>query len=123
MSEEELYQNERFLRNKVAKQRYSARVIRGIAWQVDEEALIRRILDNGRCSLSGRPLVFESNYITTPSIDRIDSSKGYTDDNIQWVGASINNAKATLDNNDFIELCADIARHNGYTVTKNEVTV
>jgi len=115
---DERYTNERFLRTKFAKQRHAARVTRGIAWTLNEDQLIQRILDSGVCCLSGRELVFETNYITTPSLDRIDSSQGYTDANVQWVGASVNTAKATLNNQDFIELCADIARHNGYTVTK-----
>ena len=115
---DERYARERFLRTKFAKQRHAARVTRGIAWTLNEDQLIQRILDSGVCCLSGRELVFETNYITTPSLDRIDSSQGYTDANVQWVGASVNTAKATLNNQDFIELCADIARHNGYTVTK-----
>ena len=109
-----------FLRSKFAKQRYNAR-LRGLAWRLNEDALIERILDSGKCCLSGRALVFESNYMTTPSLDRIDSDMGYTDANVQWVGASINTAKATLNNQDFVDMCADIARHNGYTVTKLHV--
>lgn len=120
ISEQQRYNNWLFLRTKFAKQRYAARSQRGIKWNLNEEQMITRILDSGVCSLSGRPLVYEPNYITTPSLDRIDSDLGYTDTNVQWVGASVNTAKGTLDNQDFIELCADIARHNGYTVTKQE---
>lgn len=119
-AEEQRYSNWLFLRRKFAKQRYAARAMRGLTWNLDEDALIERILDSGKCCLSGRPLVFESNYITTPSLDRIDSDVGYTDANVQWVGASVNTAKATLENQIFIDLCADIARHNGYTVIKQE---
>jgi hypothetical protein len=117
--EEQRYSNWLFLRTKFAKQRYAARSQRGIKWDLNEDRMITRILDSGVCCLSGRPLVFEPNYITTPSLDRIDSDLGYTDSNVQWVGASVNTAKGTLDNQDFIELCADIARHNGYTVIKS----
>jgi len=117
-NEQQRYNNWLFLRSKFSKQRYSAKSVRGITWNLDEDALIERILNSGVCCLSGRELVFEPNYITTPSLDRIDSNVGYTDANVQWVGASVNTAKATLDNQEFIELCADIARHNGYTVVK-----
>jgi len=120
MTDPERYSNWLFLRSKFAKQRYNAR-LRGLTWNLNEEVLIESILNSGRCCLSGRPLVFDSNYVTTPSLDRIDSAVGYTDANVQWVGASINTAKATLANEEFIELCADIARHNGYTVTKQEI--
>jgi hypothetical protein len=120
-AEEQRYSNWLFLRTKFAKQRYAARSQRGIKWDLNEDRMITRILDSGVCSLSGRPLVYEANYITTPSLDRIDSDLGYIDSNVQWVGASVNTAKGTLDNQDFIELCADIARHNGYTVVKQEI--
>ena len=115
------YTAEKFLRVKLAKQRHAARAIRGIRWSLDEDRLIERIIASGRCCLSGRDLVYETNYITTPSLDRIDSDLGYTDDNVQWVGASVNTAKATLHNQDFIDLCADIARYNGYVVYKPHV--
>ena len=43
------------------------------------------------------------------SIDRIDSSKGYTKDNIQLVCASLNNMKMDLKNKHFIQLCKLVA--------------
>lgn len=46
------------------------------------------------------------------SIDRIDSSKGYTINNIQLVGAVINIMKTDLSCNEFIEICQEIASHN-----------
>lgn len=41
----------------------------------------------------------------TASLDRIDSSKGYKIENIQWVHKDINQMKSALENNKFIELC------------------
>lgn len=46
------------------------------------------------------------------SIDRIDSSKGYTIDNIQLVGAIINRIKTDLPNQDLIELYQKMAKNN-----------
>jgi hypothetical protein len=105
-----------FLRNKIAKQRYAARVIRGITWDIDEDRLVQRVLASNQCQISGRELAYESNYIETVSLDRIDSGIGYIDSNVQWVGSSVNTAKGTLSTADFVEMCADIARHAGYTV-------
>ena len=45
----------------------------------------------------------------TASVDRIDSSKGYTTDNVQWVHKDINRLKNNLPQNKFIELCSLVA--------------
>lgn len=51
---------------------------------------------NGKCKLSGETLSLQSksNYII--SIDRLDSTKGYTIDNIQLVTKIVNLAKNDL---------------------------
>ena len=46
----------------------------------------------------------------TASLDRIDSSKGYIENNIQWVHKDINRIKSNMDNNSFIELCKKVAK-------------
>lgn len=63
-----------------------------------------------RCALTGLPLSFDGTY--RPSIDRIDSSKGYEPDNIQWVFAKINLMKYSFSNKKFIELCKMVANYN-----------
>lgn len=45
----------------------------------------------------------------TGSLDRMDSSKGYTKDNIQWVHKDINIMKGGLLHSQFIELCNSVA--------------
>lgn len=55
-----------------------------------------RITQNDRCSLSGVPVTWEPKKWNTGSIDRIDSSKGYTLDNIQLVIWPINMMKNDL---------------------------
>lgn len=59
---------------------------------------------NNKCALTGIQFseTFGPCYI---SIDRIDSSKGYTEDNIQLVLALINKMKLNLNQNDFINMC------------------
>ena len=77
------------------------------------------IKQNKKCALSGMPLKFGD--INTDksdlkngdcSLDRIDSSKGYTEDNVQWVYKKINIMKNNFDQNEFIELCRLIATNN-----------
>ena len=45
------------------------------------------------------------------SIDRIDSSKGYTKDNIQIVTKTINLAKRSLSDDDFIQMCLEVSEY------------
>jgi len=46
------------------------------------------------------------------SVDRIDSSKGYTKDNIQLVCAIVNRLKTSLSDTEFILLCGAITQRN-----------
>lgn len=48
---------------------------------------------------------------TTASLDRIDSSKGYTKDNVQWVHKWLNMMKCNLSEKQFIELCGAVVRY------------
>jgi hypothetical protein len=61
-----------------------------------------------KCALTGVDLTltratraFEGN----ASLDRIDSSKGYTLDNIQWVEKQINRMKSNLTETRFLQYC------------------
>jgi hypothetical protein len=72
-----------------------------------EQAYALYIKQNKLCALSGLPLVFgRSSYPreTTASLDRIDSTKGYTLDNIQWVHKNINLMKNIFKNTFFISV-------------------
>lgn len=46
---------------------------------------------------------------TSASLDRIDSSKGYTIDNVQWVHKKINIMKMNLSQDEFINLCKKVS--------------
>jgi hypothetical protein len=68
-----------------------------------------------KCNLTGLPLCFESSSNKcdgTASLDRIDSSKGYIKDNVQWIYKDINPMKMALNEHYFIELCCKIADHS-----------
>lgn len=70
---------------------------------------------NRRCSLSGLELKFGNSKQITASLDRINSSIGYIESNVQWLHKDINNMKQTFDQNQFIEYCKRIVENNRLT--------
>lgn len=68
---------------------------------------------HGFCALSGEPISFGNSWNKkgTASLDRIDSSKGYTLKNIQWVHKRINIMKMNTPEDEFYEWCRKIYRH------------
>jgi len=67
-----------------------------------------------KCALSGQEIRINYNTLHghTASLDRIDSSLGYTIDNVQWVHKDVNMMKRTYDQEYFIDICKLIASHN-----------
>lgn len=74
-----------------------------------------------RCALTGWEIGFGEE--TTASLDRIDSSRGYVDDNVQWVHKSINKMKLDHAQEDFVRLCRAVADHNRRTTTGEQLTL
>ena len=71
----------------------------------------------GECALSGRKLFCTKTYHQSvgnqnASPDRIDSSKGYEQGNLQWVDWEINHWKSNLPNGDFINMCGEVYLKN-----------
>lgn len=66
-----------------------------------------------RCAISGWPLDVESEWYK-PSLDRIDSNKGYTPENIQVVAWIVNHCKLDLSSKEFINMCVKVANNNSY---------
>jgi len=67
------------------------------------------------CALSGLPLQFQTRnriYDGTASLDRIDSTKGYIEGNVQWVHKDFNVFKRNLSDTEFIKKCTLVANHN-----------
>jgi hypothetical protein len=68
---------------------------------------------NGRCALTGMELVlsplFKDKVTNTASLDRIDSSRGYTMDNVQWIHKDVNLMKLDYPNEYFISICKLVA--------------
>lgn len=77
------------------------------------------IQQNKKCAISGLDIKFaQSNREhrvlknTTASLDRIDSSKGYIEGNVQWVYKEINRMKGQLKDIEFINYCSLIYKYN-----------
>ena len=66
---------------------------------------------NGCCSLTGVPLIFSNSNSRTASLDRIDNTKGYLKDNIQWLHKDVNWMKGKFSNNIFRQILALVATH------------
>jgi hypothetical protein len=69
-----------------------------------------------KCALSGLPISLaqsrRTGEIMTASIDRKKSTDGYVPENTQWVHKSINMMKGSLSDEEFIDFCRLIAKHN-----------
>lgn len=85
------------------------------------------MLQGGKCAITGIPMKFyekNRNHRDAASVDRIDSSKGYSKDNIHLVISSINIMKMDLPLDVFIELCTLVVNGNkncsAQTLASNE---
>lgn len=105
----------------ISKDFYSS-IIRGAkSRNIYFELTIQQLWDlyikqNKKCALSKIDILFSKNVKkqrSTASLDRIDSSKPYVIDNIQWVHKKINIMKNTLSNEEFISICKMISKNNG----------
>lgn len=71
------------------------------------------VRQNNKCALSGVPIKFGRVYFkheTTASLDRIDSSKGYIEGNVQWVHKDVNRMKNDFKQSYFLEMCKHITQ-------------
>lgn len=93
---------------------------RKLDFEVTQEELWSLYLNqNGKCKLSGMSIDFadtlkehKEERLTTASLDRIDSSKGYVIDNVQWLHRDINMMKQRFSQEYFINICKHIAENN-----------
>lgn len=97
---------------------------RGLKFNITLEYVWSLYEKQGRvCKLSGIPIRFKKSQRIpgtksrikteqTASLDRIDSSKGYVEGNVQWVHKDINQMKWQLLDSQFIEYCKLVADNN-----------
>lgn len=76
------------------------------------------VKQNRHCALSGKSIHFQTKYELrngTASLDRIDSTKGYVEGNVQWVHKDVNAMKMDLSTNEFFDYCKLICITNKLT--------
>lgn len=95
----------RILRN-AALRNIPVRITQSQAWELF-------LNQHRKCALSGLPLILGHKPDTnTASLDRVDNTKGYEQDNVQWLHKDINKMKNVHEQAYFLRLCAQIASHN-----------
>jgi hypothetical protein len=73
---------------------------------IDVDWLINQIeLQKNKCILTNKSFIIEHSSPWCPSIDRIDSSKGYTKENCRIVAWCVNNALNVWGDDVFYEMC------------------
>ena len=107
--------------NKVISSRISDSKTRakkkGLDHDIDSE-YIKHLLkvSGGKCPLTGKKFIIESNHPDNFSVDRIDSRKGYVRDNVWLVTDWANKAKSNLSLEDFLSNCNHIRNNNLYKI-------
>jgi hypothetical protein len=99
---------------------------RGIEFSVTYEYIWNLFLEQDRkCKYSGITIFFSRNNIehimgqATASLDRIDSSKGYIEGNLQWLHKRINIMKGNMSEKEFLDFCEAVTLKNkGQTIMK-----
>lgn len=82
--------------------------IRSLEFKVEKEYLLS--IFNDKCALTGLEITLNRNPDKqTASLDRIDSSKGYIEGNVQWVHQDINFMKRNYNQEYFIKICKLVA--------------
>jgi hypothetical protein len=97
------------IRKRASSKGYPFEISIEYAWEV--------FLKQGRrCAITGVEIVFsrrvkEWRFTQTASLDRVDSSKGYVEGNVQWVHKDINVMKNSHAQDEFVEWCKKVVDH------------
>lgn len=88
---------------------------RGLPFTVSFDYLADLLIEQDfKCALSGEDLdAMEVN--NNASLDRIDSSLGYVEGNVQWVTSEVNMMKQSYTQQRFIEVCTAVSKNRGTT--------
>ncbi len=80
---------------------------RGLSFEITIKFIWELFLKQNRCcAISGVLLTFNDNKLhsrRTASLDRIDSERGYTEDNVQWIHKTINKLKWDYSEKEFFD--------------------
>lgn len=84
--------------------------LRGISWDITYEYLADLLIEQDfKCALTDWDIDAMKVNKNTASLDRIDSSKGYVEGNVQWVHKMINMSKQQYSQEEFIDICKAVA--------------
>ena len=85
--------------------------LRDIEWNVSFEYLADLLIEQDfKCALTGWDI--HAMGVNSPaSLDRIDSSLGYIEGNLQWVASKVNMMKQHYTQEEFIEICVAITKN------------
>jgi hypothetical protein len=88
---------------------------RGLSFEISIRFAWEMFLRQGRaCALTGESLAFgrgPGRAKQTASLDRVDSSLGYLEGNVQWVHRAINMMKRAMPEPEFIRWCQKVVAH------------
>jgi hypothetical protein len=89
--------------------------LRNLEWSLSMDDVVDVMEEqDSKCALTGWDITFPESgagkNISKASIDRIDSSKGYTKENIQLVIKQVNMMKQQYDQEEFVLICKAIAK-------------
>ncbi len=85
---------------------------RGLKIEITIEQAWDQFVDqNHKCALTGVKLIHGQDQ--TASLDRIDSSRSYSKDNIQWVHKTLNFMKHSLGEDEFVDWCMRVVEYKG----------
>lgn len=93
------------LKHSAKRRKIKVKITKKYAYQILEK---QKFL----CSLSGVPIqIHTKNEENTASLDRINSSKGYVEGNVQWVHKKINRMKMDMSDEEFRGWCSRITTY------------
>lgn len=97
------------LRKSFAHKYESNALVRRIDWNVSFDYLAELLIEQDfKCALTGWDI--HAMEVNSPaSLDRIDSSIGYVEGNLQWVTSKVNMMKQQYSQDDFINVCIAVA--------------
>ena len=99
------------LRKSFAHKYKASAELRNIDWNVSFEYLADLLIEQDfKCALTGWDI--HAMDVNSPaSLDRIDSSLGYIEGNLQWVTSKVNMMKQHYSQQDFIDVCYAVANN------------
>ena len=112
-----------WVRNLTGNARYRARQ-KGLEFTITSD-WVRERLERGVCEVTGEPFIYGRGMArgpNSPSLDRIDPSKGYTPDNTRVVIWAYNAAKQDFTEQQFLYVCYVLAKLALHVDTSSQPT-